>query len=469
MDPAVSLGSGTTGGTELAAIYDTLARFNPDSAKYEPRLATSFEPNADASEWTVKLRSGVRFGNGDPFTAGAVKASIARHQDPASASPQRQLSLAIADMQVLDDLTIVFKLAQPWRSFPYLLASEVGMIVNPNVLAQLGKDAFNKLPKGAGAGPYEPVRFAPAEEIVLNAKTDYWGGPVCVQRLRFVVVTGADATYDAVKVGTVNVGFVRDAGVLARARADKANLYTAQSAGGGAILINAGVKGSVTPGTDMRIRQAVMHALDPKAIDDRVFDSAGVPTSALFPSSSPLATSVPGPAYDADKSRMLVQQVKSEGKWDGSIRLACSQAQTSRGQIFETLLNAVGFKVKVEYVQAVTALVIGTPNYDLACWGFAIDEGAPNVNLAQFESKSATNRTGYSDPAMDAALAKVRLAGSQSDLKAALSEVQKVWNDTAPSVIYSAVEQAVAWGSKVKGLTFGLATTVLFDRAYIAS
>ena len=54
------------------------------------------------------------------------------------------------------------------------------MITDPNVVAQLGA-TFGNLPKGAGVGPYEVTSFTPGESIELQAKKDYWGGPVCIQ------------------------------------------------------------------------------------------------------------------------------------------------------------------------------------------------------------------------------------------------------------------------------------------------
>src|SRR5204863_1323670 len=136
------------------------------------------------SVWTLKLRSGIHFGNGDPLNAQAVKSSIERFRDPAVRSARAAVvTTNIAEIQTPDDLTVVFKLLAPWGTFPWLLAGEGGMVVNTRVVTQLGAD-FAKLPKGAGVGPYEPVKYVPGEEILLQAKKDYWAGPVCIDTLR---------------------------------------------------------------------------------------------------------------------------------------------------------------------------------------------------------------------------------------------------------------------------------------------
>src|SRR5690606_28991690 len=85
LDP-VSIVGGTSGGQETAALFDTLMRFDPNTGDNEPWVAESLTPDAQNVVWTLKLRPDVKFGNGDPLTADAVKASIERHKDPANRS-----------------------------------------------------------------------------------------------------------------------------------------------------------------------------------------------------------------------------------------------------------------------------------------------------------------------------------------------------------------------------------------------
>src|SRR5512143_341237 len=74
LDPAKLNGGGTVGGSELAALYDTLMRYNPDTGKYEPQLAEGMTPSADYSEWTLKLRANIKFPDGTPLDSAAVDA-----------------------------------------------------------------------------------------------------------------------------------------------------------------------------------------------------------------------------------------------------------------------------------------------------------------------------------------------------------------------------------------------------------
>ena len=82
-------GNGVVGGTEITALYDTLMRFDTQSRTYEPQVAESLEPDAQNLVWTMKLKQGIKFGNGDPLTADDVKASIERHMSDANVNASK--------------------------------------------------------------------------------------------------------------------------------------------------------------------------------------------------------------------------------------------------------------------------------------------------------------------------------------------------------------------------------------------
>ena len=78
VDPITTNGSGNTGGNELGAVYDRLIQWNPAKRTYDPKVAQAVTANADSTVWTIKLRPGIKFQNGDPLTSDAVKFNIAR-------------------------------------------------------------------------------------------------------------------------------------------------------------------------------------------------------------------------------------------------------------------------------------------------------------------------------------------------------------------------------------------------------
>ena len=95
-------GGAVTGGTEITALYDTLMNWNDATQSYDPQVAESLEPDAQFLVWTMKIRDGITFGNGDPLTADDVKASIARHQSEKNTQVSRGEAANIASMDVVD-------------------------------------------------------------------------------------------------------------------------------------------------------------------------------------------------------------------------------------------------------------------------------------------------------------------------------------------------------------------------------
>ena len=116
LDPVVP--QSNQGGLQQAAIYGTLMRYDYDTAEYEPSVAESLEPNEDATQWTLKLRDDVTFGDGTALTADIVKAHIERFLLPENPSNFTAMIALIEKMDAVDDTTLVFDLSVPWGSFP---------------------------------------------------------------------------------------------------------------------------------------------------------------------------------------------------------------------------------------------------------------------------------------------------------------------------------------------------------------
>jgi peptide/nickel transport system substrate-binding protein len=471
LDPLVQTARGTFGGTELTAVYDTLMRYDPETAEYEPRVAESLEPNEDFTDWTLTLRDGVTFADGTELTTEIVKFSIERHTAEDSRSTYRGLLTDnLESIEIVDERTMVFHLGERWGGFPSLLGAPPGMPVNPAVLEEGGAEALESPPENAGVGPFTVSRYAPGEEIVMTRRDDYWGGPVCLDELRFVRVPGADATYDAFRNGELDVAFLREPTVIADARADDVNEHSSIVNGGGQLMINNGAQGRSPATTDVRIRQALAHALDPEVINDRVYGGTGLPTSAIVYEESRLYQDLEGPEYDPERARELVEEVKDEGEWDGSVDITLSNAPESveLGIVVEALLEDVGIEANVDSSRSVDEMisqVITEANYEVAGWSLSVSDATPWIDLT--ERIDDNPYMGYDDPDMSAALAALREATTPEAEMEAMATIQEVWNETVPSLIYAAVEDVVIWSDEVRGLVPTHYSVMYFDDAYL--
>jgi peptide/nickel transport system substrate-binding protein len=464
LDPTNPVGAtGVIGGAEMLAIYSALMRYNPTTGKFEPWVAQSLSSNADATQWTLTLRNGVTFGDGDPLDAAAVKASIERHADPTLHSSLHPFMANFASIDTPDPKTVVFTMNGPWGSFPWFLAGTGGMIVDTKVVAADGS-SFSTMPKGAGVGPYEPVKYAANEEIDLQAKTSWWGGPVCIQELRFVRLNGAQATYEALKAGQLDVAFIREAPTIAQARADKYTVYTNSNNAGGMIFIN---NRPNAPGGDLRVRQAIAYSIIPQEINQRAYNGQATATSAVIGPQSKWYQGLAGPPYDPAKAKQILQGVLAEHKYDGSLQLLCPSDPTSQ-QVALTAqaeLQATGFKVNLQLMPTITQ-AMNQANFQIACNGAAISDAAPDVQLQQ-QFTSAGPRIAFKNPQFDAAVNQLKGATTDAARKADLKTIQDLWNQFIPSVVTNVVDEAIVSGPKVKGLQFTQDTTTIFDKAYL--
>jgi len=498
LDPVVTNGGGTTGTTELAAIFDTVMRYDTTTKKFEPQTADSLTANADSSEWVLKLRSGIKFTDGTDYDAEAVVFGMKRHSTFGSRAAG--LLANIKDYAVVDKLTVKFTLTAPWSNFPYVLSYTPGLIPSPTaVKAACGmnqeivpsKCTFNTKPIGAGA--FKVDSYKPKESINLARNDSYWNGKPYLDTLSFVVLSGAPASYDALNTDTLQVAFLREPEIVKKATDEKKvdSYVNLQWLGGVALLNNGklncrgglpapnctgkpdGVTTLDTITADKRIRQAIGFALDPNVINQRANAGAGYPGGEFFQKSSRWASSSPVNTFNLESAKKLVDEVKKEGRWDGSIRVNCHNAPSrqSWAEAMRTLLSAAGFTVKLKNdydTNALIADILTNKSFDVGCWGFNFAEEAPEIALQQAVlSTSAANAMNYVNLDVDAQIKLVREGKTEADRKVALEKIQEIWRTDMPTPVYEAIPEMIAWQKKVHGLKMTVGTVVLFDKAWV--
>ena len=419
LDPVTNVGTGVTGGMELAALYDVLMRYDPATGTFQPRLAQSLTPNSDLTVWTLKLRSGIKFTDGTDYNAAAVVFNLKRHIDLKG----RSLGLVsnMKSFDTPDPLTVVITLTTPNTTIPFVLSSAPGMIASPAVVQAQGAN-FATNPVNAGAGPFVFSSFKAKEAVILKKNPTYWNGAVYLDELKFVNITGQQANLDAMKNNTLQAALLRDPATLVAAKdAGYSGLEAAQSAGN-TMAMNNGVKVACTGGqpaavctgqadgtlvatktatSDKRVRQAVAAAINLDTMNTRVFQGKAQLDTALFAKTSRWSSGVAGPKFDLEQAKKLVTEAKTAG-WDGTIRLSCHNGLPEWGIAVQALLEQAGFKVTRDDNKAVadnTAAVVTRKDFDLACFGVSILDEEPFSAISREFSFS-----GYTSAEVDAAV-----------------------------------------------------------------
>lgn len=463
LDPTKTQAAGSTGGTEMAAIYDTLIRADSESGELEPQLAEALEHNADYTEFTVKLRQGATFSDGAPVDADAVKWSIDRFV-AARADVSQVWANSVTTIETPDARTVKFTLNAPWDDFPVLLAMGPGMIVSKNSEVD-GK--FTPI----GAGPFTLTKFAPNEELILTAREDYWNGRPNLDKVRFVPTNGGRAQFESLQSGQLDMAYIlRDEAAIRDALGAGYSGYLDVQGLGSLGMINTR---DGRPGADLRVRQAIAHGIDPEAINQRANDGLGIASSTIVPETSRWANDAPGVEFDPEKARKLLDEAKADG-YNGKLTYLSPTEKSAEAAALTTQasLNAIGFDVQIEYVNSVTDLVrklYVENDFDMTRAAFAFMDEAPFLRMyGGLGSDSRNNAAGYSDAQMDALLVEVKSATTDDAKKAAIAKVQARANETIPYAVWGPSKVFTVWGNDVHGVKRTADNILLLDQAWVA-
>ncbi|HLR43607.1 MAG TPA: ABC transporter substrate-binding protein, partial [Brevibacterium sp.] len=460
--PTKTQAAGSNGGTEMAAIYDTLVRTDPESGGFVPQLAERIEHNDDYTQFTLTLRDGVTFSDGAPLDSAAVAWSIDRFVQ-AGADVAQVWADIVTDIDAADPLTVRFTLNKPWEQFPVLLAMGPGMIVGQGSEAD---GAFTPV----GAGPFTLAQFAPAEKIVMTARDDYFAGRPHLDTVTFVPTHGAQQQLESLRSGQLSMTYInRDAKVIKDAVDSGLPGYLDIQGLGSLGYIN---QHEGRPGADARVRKAVAYGVDPEVIDRRTEDGLGIAGSSIVPEGSRWYSGAQGVPFDPDRARTFLDEAKADG-FDGTLHYLSGSDPTAKAAALavQAQLEAIGFTVRIDYANSVNDLVrkmYVDHEFDVARSALQLMEDAPYLRLyAGMDSDSRNNAAGYSDARMDELLTDVRTSTGEDAKKEAIAQVQERANETIPYAVWGPAKVLTVWNDEVHGARRSADNIVLFDSAWV--
>ncbi|WP_235736405.1 ABC transporter substrate-binding protein [Nocardioides alcanivorans] len=462
LDPAVIIAASTTGGVEMAAIFDTLLRYDPEAEDFVPKLAESLEGNDEGTEWTLKLREGVKFSDGTDLDAEAVKWSQERYAT--NKGPEAALWAGnVTDIEVVDPLTITYKLNKPWFLFPSILSTGPGMIVAKS------SDKGGEF-KPVGAGAFALDKWAPQEAVTLKARSDYWDGAPNVEAFKILYLSDQQTGIDSMKKGDIDSVLVRDPDLVDELLDADVPGYMNVIAMSNVALVNA-TEGH--PGADERVRKALAMGIDPDLIRERAYEGHGLAGSTMWLDYSRWNTDTDGPAYDPDEAKKLLDEAKADG-YDGKISYLDASDPGSRNTALAVKANleAIGFEVTLDLKRTVAEQIDSIAvnrDYDVAAWGLSYREGDPFSKLFSTLHSSGTQTYGMpTSPEMDAAIEEFQQAGDESAQLAAMDKIQQVSNDTVPYLNWGPMPEMTFWNDNVHGIVPASTSMFFVEDAWIS-
>src|SRR6267378_3883532 len=194
----------TAAGTAAAAIFDTLTTLD-DKGVAQPKLALSWTPSEDFKTWTFKLRPGVKFHDGTPFNAQAVKENYDRQKDPANKCRCAFYVAFMHDVQAPDELTVVYNLNDPAVNQPAIMTIQSSnfVIQSPTAWKTKGEE-YNRNP--VGTGPYILKSWTAGDRMVLEKNPDYWNkGHPYLDRIILKPLPDAQSCFASLQSGEADI------------------------------------------------------------------------------------------------------------------------------------------------------------------------------------------------------------------------------------------------------------------------
>jgi peptide/nickel transport system substrate-binding protein len=350
-------------------IFDALVQIGPQNEML-PGLAVEWGRRGDPLVWEFKLRQGVKFHDGTPFTARDVAFSIARAPNvPNSPSTVSRRVAEIAAVEIVDDFTLRIRTKTPTPILPNNLAY-LGI-----VSAKTGPDAqptrFNSGELAIGTGPYRFVEYVPGSRVVLSAHADYWGDKPRWSRVVIRPISTPASRMAALLAGDVDVIADVPPVDVPRLRADKRFVmsetvsnriifWTLDVWRDQALHITA-LDGSPLPNPlkDLRVRQAMTLAIDRQAIVDRVMDGLGLPANQIVPEGFiGHVKDLAAPKVDVERARKLMVEAGHEKGFQLTIHttndryvndVKCAQAVAQMLARIAIKVNVTALPVAVYY------------------------------------------------------------------------------------------------------------------------
>ena len=341
LDPT-SAAAGAIDQVVYANIFEGLTRFASDGAIIAG-LAKSWEISDDGLTYTFTLNTGVKFHDGTTMDVNDVKFSLDRARGEDSANAQKALFAGIASVDVVDAATVKITLSDPNGSFLFNLAWGDAVIVAPESIDDIKTNPV-------GTGPFTFTNWVQGDRIEISKNPDYWGTPAKLESATFKFISDPTAAFAAVMAEDVDAFPAFPAPEnLPQFDADPRFTVVVGSTEGETIL---STNNKMPPFDNVKVREALAHAIDRQAIIDGAMFGYGTPIGTHFAPHNPAYLDLTGNSnYDPDMARALLAEAGFADGFTTTLKLPPPSYARRGGEIIAAQLAEVGITAEISNLE----------------------------------------------------------------------------------------------------------------------
>ena len=423
----------------LYNVYETLTKIGSDS-RVTPLLAESWEASADLKTWTFKLKGGLKFHNGEPFSSANVKFSFERAVAKDSVNKDKAVFNNIERIDTPDASTVVLNLKNGNPDLLFQLGQGTAIMVEPRSVA-----TNNTQP--VGTGPYRLEAWSKGSSVTLT-RWDGWRAAkdVKLRRVTMRFISDPAAQVAALLSGDVDL-FPRVSAARSLKQFEGNKKYQVLIGGSRAKTIVA-INHKRKPLDDVRVRRAIAAAIDRKAVIEGAADGFGVPIGSFYVPGAPGYVDTTGiNAFDQAKARALLHQAGITPPLELTLKLPPTPYARQGGEVVAAQLAKVGIHAKIENIEWAQWMsgVYGQKAYDLTI--------IAHVEPLDFGNFARPNYYwNYESAEFNALWAKVNATIKPDERNRLMADAQRlVANDAVAVYLYQPTWITVA-NARLKGL-----------------
>lgn len=445
-------------------VHQTLVY--PDlNGKMQPVLAESWTVSPDKLSWTFKLRKGVKFQDGTSFTAEAVKYTFDRIKDPAIGSPRKSAARVIKEVKVIDDYTVEMITNKPFAPFLAQLSAYNLAIISPTQAKKFGKK-YSEHP--AGTGPYKLASWTPGEKMVLSRNDAYWGKKPYLDKIEVRIVPEDSARVMMLLSGEADA-IASVPPILMKRLEQSKDVEIIKKTGFRTIYV--GLNNKVKPFDNPKVREAVSHALDPRAIVKGILGGVGTLGGGFESPVIPGAPTFPLYKYDPALAKKLLAEAGYPNGFDTDFYTPTGRYLMDRqvAEAVQAQLKEVGIRARIQAPDWGT-LVSLLDKYDKVPM-FLMGKGSPTgdldltLNLVT-QCGGKMNEFSYCNPEVDKMIEEQRGIVDVEKRREVLKKIEEIFYKDVPAVVLYYEDQIFGKRARVHDMVVNPNEFVDFFKAW---